>query len=48
MRVHGLTRGRNTWSTISVMAMAWGAGILLVTAIPALVLVNAKALSPRR
>jgi EmrB/QacA subfamily drug resistance transporter len=29
-------------------AMAWGAGILLVTAIPALVLVNAKAPSPRR
>ncbi len=30
------------------IAMAWGAGILLVTAIPALVLVNAKAPSPRR
>ncbi len=30
------------------VAMAWGAGILLVTAILALVLVNAKAPSPRR
>jgi len=29
-------------------AMAWGAGILLVTAIPAVVLVNAKPSSPRR
>jgi EmrB/QacA subfamily drug resistance transporter len=29
-------------------AMAWGAGILLITAIPALVLINAKAPSPRR
>ena len=29
-------------------AMAWGAGILLVTAIPALVLINAKAPSPQR
>lgn len=29
-------------------AMAWGAGILLVTAIPALILINAKAPSPRR
>jgi EmrB/QacA subfamily drug resistance transporter len=29
-------------------AMAWGVGILLVTATPALVLVNAKAPSPRR
>lgn len=29
-------------------AMAWGAGILLVTAIPALILINAKAPSPPR
>ena len=29
-------------------AMAWGAGILLVTAIPTLILINAKALSPRQ
>jgi hypothetical protein len=29
-------------------AMAWGAGILLVTAVPAIVLVNARAPPPRR
>jgi EmrB/QacA subfamily drug resistance transporter len=29
-------------------AMAWGAGLLLVTAIPALILINAKAPVPRR
>jgi hypothetical protein len=29
-------------------AMAWGAGILLITAIPVVALINAKAPSPRR